>query len=133
MNFWDFLNSLLDRLPGWPTEKQLVMLTTFGMGAAMLAMAGNDPTLWDVELFKTLITVVIVTGCINMILAFYFTANKSDEKRIENTGAAFRAISDSANASSGASTTNEGNMEHDVPNNESLRDGDIVAVEKLSG
>lgn len=129
MNFWEFLNSLFDRLPGWPSEKQLVMITTFALGASMLAMAGNDPTLWNVELFKTLITVVIVTGCINMILAFYFTANKSDEKRIENTGAAFKAISDTANASVGASTTttSEGN------NNGTLHDGDIVAVEKLSG
>jgi hypothetical protein len=127
MNFWEFLNNLFDRLPGWPSEKQLVMLTTFGMGASMLAMAGYQPSLWDVELFKTLITVVIVTGCINMILAFYFTANKSDEKRIENTGAAFQAISDTANAVTGASTTttNEGNN--------TLHDGDIVAVEKLSG
>jgi len=34
-NFWQFLDKLLDRLPGWPSEKQLVMLTTFGMGFMM--------------------------------------------------------------------------------------------------
>lgn len=129
MNFWEFLNSIFDRLPGWPSEKQLVMLTTFGMGASMLAMAGYQPTLWDVELFKTLITVVIVTGCINMILAFYFTANKTDEKRIENTGAAFKAISDTANATiASATTTSEG-----TPPDDALHDGDIVSVEKLNG
>jgi hypothetical protein len=99
MNFWEFWDRVLSRLPGWPTEKQLVMLTTFAMGFMMIMMAKYDPALWGVELFKTLITVVIVTGCINMILAFYFTANKSDEnrdmlaeKRADNTGKAFDAI-----------------------------------------
>lgn len=93
------MNSLLDRLPGWPTEKQLVMLTTYALGFAMLGMAWMHPALWSVELFKTLITVVIVTGCVNMVLAYYFTANKSDEARsvmdqtkAENTAKAFEAI-----------------------------------------
>lgn len=90
--FWWFLDRLIQRLPGWPSEKQLVMLTTFGMGFMMIIMARNDPSLWNVELFKTLITVVIVTGCVNMILSFYFTANKSDEVRSVNTGKAFDAI-----------------------------------------
>jgi uncharacterized protein YacL len=123
MTFWSFFDKLLDRLPGWPSEKQLVMLTTFGMGFTMIIMAHNDPTLWGVELFKTLITVVIVTGCINMILAFYFTANKSDEqravvdeKRAETTAKAFDAITATANASSTDSST--------------IREGDSVTLEK---
>ena len=129
-NFWEFLDSLLDRLPGWPSEKQLVMLTTFGMGFVMLVMAHNDPTLWNVELFKTLITVVIVTGCINMILAFYFTANKSDEQRAEvdavraeTTGKAFEAIT--ATAQAGTTTTTTNNDSADV-----IREGDSVSIEK---
>ena len=67
-NGWEFFDSLLDRLPGWPSEKQLVMITTFSMGFAMLIMAKGDAALWGVELFKTLITVVIVTGCVNLSL-----------------------------------------------------------------
>lgn len=121
MNFWEFLDRTFARLPGWPSEKQLVMLTTFGMGFAMLIMARNDAALWSVELFKTLITVVIVTGCINMILAFYFTANKSDEKRAEidqtraeTTGKAFEAITATANAAGG----------------DAIREGDSVTLEK---
>ncbi len=125
-NFWAFLDRLLDRLPGWPSEKQLVMLTTFAMGFTMLVMARNDAALWGVELFKTLITVVIVTGCINMILAFYFTANKADEqraeldeKRADTTRTAFEAIA----AASGNAV---------VPT-DVIREGDSVTVEKTNG
>lgn len=125
MNFWQFMNRCLDRLPGWPTEKQLVMLTTFAMGFMMIIMAKGDPALWNIELFKTLITVVIVTGCINMVLAFYFTANKSDEDRavvdaarVDNTGKAFDAIAAAASSS--------GNIvDPDV-----IKAGDDVTLEK---
>lgn len=117
MTFWQFFDKLLDRLPGWPSEKQLVMLTTFAMGFIMLVMARNDAALWNVELFKTLITVVIVTGCINMILAFYFTANKADEVKSENTGKAFDAITATAHASG-------------IDNSGAIHEGDEVTLEK---
>jgi len=117
-NFWWFLDKQIGRLPGWPSEKQLVMLTTFGMGFMMIIMARNDPSLWNIELFKTLITVVIVTGCINMILAFYFTANKSDETRSENTGKAFDAIKAAQEA--GPTYTDP----------ETIREGDTITLEK---
>ena len=118
-NVWEFLDSLLNRRPGWPSEKQLVMLTTFGMGFAMLVMARNDAQLWSVELFKTLITVVIVTGCINMILAFYFTANKEAESATSNTGKAFEAITATAQA---ANTT--------ITDENVIRGGDEITIEK---
>jgi hypothetical protein len=101
------------------------MLTTFLMGFVMLRMAVTNPELWTVELFKTLITVVIVTGCVNMILAFYFTANKADEqraiveeKKVDNTAKAFDAIT--ATARSGGAI-----MDPDV-----IREGDDVILEK---
>ena len=119
MTFWEFLDRLVNRLPGWPSEKQFVMLTTFAMGFTMLVMARNDAALWNVELFKTLITVVIVTGCVNMILAFYFTANKGDETRSENTGKAFEAITATANAAG----ANNGSTD-------TIREGDSVVLEK---
>ncbi len=98
MNFWRFLDRTFDRLPGWPSERQVVMLLTFGMGMTMLVMARYDPKLWTVELFKTLITVVVVTGFVNMILSFHYAANKSDEARSENTKRAFEAITATAQA-----------------------------------
>jgi hypothetical protein len=118
MNFWEFLDKQIGRLPGWPSEKQLVMLTTFGMGFMMIIMARNDPSLWNIELFKTLITVVIVTGCINMILAFYFTANKSDETRSINTGKAFDAIK----------AAQESAPSYSDP--DTIKEGDSVVLEK---
>lgn len=118
MNFWEFVDKQIDRLPGWPSEKQLVMITTFAMGFMMIIMARNDPTLWNVELFKTLTTVIIVTGMINMILAFYFTANKSDETRSANTAKAFDAIK----ATAEANTT--------ITDSSTIKDGDSVVVEK---
>jgi len=122
-NFWQFLDKLLDRMPGWPSEKQLVMLTTFGMGFMMLIMAVADGSLWNVELFKTLITVVIVTGCVNMILAFYFTANKSDEVRSINTGKAFDAIKAAQESTTAVAVSN---TEDDTV----LREGDDVTLER---
>jgi hypothetical protein len=117
-NFWQFADSLLNRLPGWPTEKQLVMLTTFAMGFMMLIMAQNNMALWNIELFKTLITVVIVTGCVNMVLAFYFTANKSDETRSANTAKAFEAITATAQAAGSSTDSNV------------IREGDDVTLER---
>lgn len=101
MNFWAFLDRTIARLPGWPTERQVVMLLTFGMGMTMLIMARTDPALWTVELFKTLITVVVVTGFVNMILSFHYAANKTDEDKTANTRAAFDAITATANAAGG--------------------------------
>lgn len=125
MNFWEFMDNQIARLPGWPTEKQLVMLTTFGMGFTMLVMARYDSALWTIELFKTLITVVIVTGCVNMMLAHYFTTNKNEENRaeldkvrVETTNEAFKAITATAQASSGMEASGI------------LKAGDEVVLEK---
>lgn len=83
MTFWHFLDRTLNRLPGWPSERQVVMVMTYALGVTMIVMAKEQPSLWRVELYKTLVTVVIVTGFVNMILAFYFAANKSDEARTD--------------------------------------------------
>ena len=119
-NFWGFLEALVNKLPGWPSERQVVMITTFAMGFMMIIMGRNDASLWNVELFKTLITVVIVTGCVNMILAFHFAANKLDENRSNNTKAAFEAITATAN-NNGNSTETDSSAIHE---------GDEVTFEK---
>ena len=111
----------MERLPGWPSERQVVMGTTFGMGFMMLLMGRYDPALWNVELFKTLITVVIVTGCVNMILAFHFSANKTDEDRTKNTGKAFDAITATAQATGTTDNTTDSSI---------IREGDNITVEK---
>jgi hypothetical protein len=98
MTFWAFLDRCIDRLPGWPSERQMVMFLTYALGMTMLIMARGDPKLWTVELYKTLITVVIVTGFVNMILSFHFAANKADEDKTNNTAAAFSAIEATARA-----------------------------------
>lgn len=85
MSFWQFCDRLLDRLPGWPTERQWVTIAVFATAGAMLQMAVDNTGLWKEELFKTLITVVIVTAIVNAIVAFHFAANKSDEAKTENT------------------------------------------------
>lgn len=73
-------------------------IATFILAGSMLKMADHDPQLWDVELFKTLLTLVVGTAIVNMILAFHFTANKSDETKADNTGKAFDAIAATAKA-----------------------------------
>lgn len=118
-NFWQFLDKLVDRLPGWPSERQVVMGLTFILGFKMLSMAVANGDLWNIELFKTLVTVVIVTGCVNMVLAFHFAANKSEEVKTENTGKAFEAITAAAKA--GATVDTDPGV---------IREGDEIVVEK---
>jgi hypothetical protein len=77
MTFWDWL----DRR--WPSERGFVTLGIFALAASMLKMAEVHTNLWDVELFKALLTLVVGSGIINMVLAFHFAANKSDETRVE--------------------------------------------------
>lgn len=89
---------LFDRLPGWPSERQWVTIATFGLVLVLLAMAHRNPRLWDVEVFKVIIQAAVLTGLLNMILAFHFAANKGDEAKAENTGKAFDAITATANA-----------------------------------
>ncbi len=84
--------------PGWPSERQWVTIGMFALLAALLGMAASDPKLWEVEVFKVIIQAVALTGLLNMILAFHFAANKSDETKSENTAKAFDAITATANA-----------------------------------
>lgn len=103
MTFWQFLDRRCQHLPPWPSERQWVTIATFALAGSMLKMAEVHRELWNVELFKTLLTLVIGTAIVNMILAFHFTANKSDETKSENTGKAFEAITATANAGSAQS------------------------------
>lgn len=92
MTFWEWADKR------WPTERGWVTIATFTLAASMLKMAEVHRELWNVELFKTLLTLVIGTAIVNMILAFHFTANKGDEKKADNTAKAFEAITAAANA-----------------------------------
>lgn len=112
MTFWEALDKRM------PTERQWVTIATFALAGSMLKMAEVHRDLWQVELFKTLLTLVIGTAIVNMILAFHFTANKSDEAKTENTKAAFDAITATANATGGQADP------------DAIRDGDAVTVEK---
>ena len=89
MTFWEWLHRLG---PGWPTERQWAVLMTWGLATGMLIMTIDRPQLWREELFKTLITVIIITGFVNLILGFHFAANKTDEDKTKNTGRALEAI-----------------------------------------
>jgi hypothetical protein len=98
MNVWQFLDRCLGRLPGWPSERQWVTIWLFILIFILLAMASANPELWTVEVFKVVMQAVVLTGALNMVLAFHFAANKGDETKAENTGKAFDAITATANA-----------------------------------
>lgn len=85
------------RLKG-PTERQGVTIGMFALTVIMLLMVREDPKLWDVKLFEVVFQAVVLTGLLNMILAFHFAANKADEAKADNTGKAFEAITATANA-----------------------------------
>jgi len=100
VNCWQFLDRQLGRLPGWPNERQFVTIMTGAFLFGLLRMARDNGDLWNVELFKTILTVFAVTGFVNMILGFHFAANKNDEDRVSNTGKALDAITATAKANS---------------------------------
>lgn len=79
-------------------ERHFISLSVILMIVGMLLMAREDPNLWEVELFKTLLTAITVTGFLNMILSFHFSRNEGDEKKTENTNKAFEAIAETAKA-----------------------------------
>jgi hypothetical protein len=89
MTGWEFLYRLG---PGWPGERQWVTIGLFGSFWAMLQMAVNDPALWNVKLFEVVFQAIALTGILNMVVAFFYAANKGDEARAVNTGKAFDAI-----------------------------------------
>lgn len=92
MNLWEFIHKR------WPSERQCVTVLLAVLIGSLLKMADNDPKLWDVELFKILLQGAIMTGALNMVLAFHFAANKGDEEKTQNTRAAFEAITATATA-----------------------------------
>lgn len=99
MTFWDWLSRIG---PGWPTERQWVTIALVVTLWIMLQMAVNNPQLWDVKLFEILIQGFALTGMLNMVLAFHFAANKSDEDKSANTGKmadAMRAVAEKAGPS----------------------------------
>lgn len=98
MTFWEFL----DRR--WPSERAWVTIALSVLIASLLQMAADDPNLWNVELFKTLLTAAVITGALNMVLAFHFTANKDDATKAENTGKmadAMKAVAEAGDRPSG--------------------------------
>ena len=101
MTFWEFI----DRR--WPSERTWVTILLAILIGTLLKMVDHNPELWNVELFKTLLTASIITGALNMVLAFHFAANKSDEDRTKNTGKAFDAIQATAMQGGGAAVAAE--------------------------
>lgn len=81
-----------------PTERQGVTIGMFMLTLLMLAMVRENPRLWDVKLFEVVFQAVVLTGLLNMILAFHFAANKSDETKADNTAKAFDAMKSVADA-----------------------------------
>ena len=79
-------------------ERQWVTTGLFAFAAGMMLMAWDDPKLWETKLFEVILQAIVLTGLLNMILAFHFSANKSDETKSANTGKAFDAIKAAANA-----------------------------------
>lgn len=98
MTFWEWLYRLG---PGWPTERQWVTVALVVTLWIMLQMAVDNTNLWDVKLFEIILQGVVLTGLLNMVLAFHFAANKGDEQKTANTAKAFDALAAHAQAATG--------------------------------
>lgn len=80
MTIWDFLDRQIARLPGWPTERQLVTGLLFFLAWKLLDMAIENGTLWDVELFKIILQAVVIGAIIGSVVAFHFAANSRHDE-----------------------------------------------------
>jgi hypothetical protein len=76
VNFWQFLDKLLDRLPGWPDGRGVVGVAVFGLTIMLLWMIKADESLRHDEFFKNVALLIIGTGFINGVVAFAFAQNK---------------------------------------------------------
>jgi len=71
MNFWEFLDRQIGRIKPSGVAGAGIFLLTF----AVLKMLGDDRTLADNDLFKTLSQAIIVQGLIGLAMAAWFTTN----------------------------------------------------------
>jgi hypothetical protein len=91
-------------------ERHWVTAGVYALTIVLLAMAWHDKTLWDVKLFEVILQAVVLTGLINMVLGFHYSASKGMETARENTGKMADAIQAVAKAggNSDANALNSG-------------------------
>lgn len=101
MNFWQFLDKQIGRLPGWPDGRGLVGIATFALTVGVLVMYRNDPTLRDDDFFKTVATAVVITGFINAIVGWAFGDTAKGAASTDNTGKFADAVKELARSNQG--------------------------------
>ena len=74
------------------TERHWITIGIFVLVFFMLGMTIHNPALWEVKLFEVAFQAIVLTGLLNLILAFHFSANKGGETARENAGKALEAI-----------------------------------------
>jgi len=87
VTFWEFLHRLG---PGWPTERQWVTIWIVLLSLLMMVGGYMRPALWEIDIYKTILQAVVITGLLNMVLAFHFSANQGQHQSSENTRDALR-------------------------------------------
>lgn len=75
MTFWQFLDKQISRLSPSGTAGAGIFILT----GIVLAMLGNDRTLAENDLFKTLAQAIIVQGLVGLAMAAWFTKKAGDE------------------------------------------------------
>lgn len=71
-----------------PNERQLVSGTTVAFAVFLILLGKTDHALWNNEFYKLIVQAVVVTGFVNMILAYHFSAKHGDETKDANTSKA---------------------------------------------
>lgn len=80
------------------TERHWVTIGIFTLTFFMLCMTIANPNLWEIKLFEVVFQAVVLTGLLNLILSFHFSATKGGEQARENTGKLADAFKATANA-----------------------------------
>lgn len=69
--------------PGWPDARGWVALGMFGLAWRMIEILNRNPALLANASFMQVVTLVVGSGGLLLVLAFYFASTKEQAKRNE--------------------------------------------------
>lgn len=66
----------LNEWPEWPSERAWIGIGIFSLTIMILWMIKQDPSLRNDEFFKTIATAIIITGFINGVISWAYSATQ---------------------------------------------------------
>ncbi len=86
MNFWQFLDRVLGRMPGWPDTRGWIVLGLFSQCTLIIYLIASQPKLAELDLFKLIAQGLIIQALIGLALAYFFTATQTGSELVKRQG-----------------------------------------------